>query len=84
MNIMQANNLTEISADIATILVDKEQTICVAESSSGGLISASLLAVPGASAFFLGGGVIYTRAARKAFLPSEGKSLTGIRSAAEP
>ena len=84
VNIMQANNLTEISADIATILVDKEQTICVAESSSGGLISASLLAVPGASAFFLGGGVVYTREARKAFLPSEGKSLSGLRSASEP
>ena len=84
VNIMQANNLTEISADIATILVDKKQTLCVAESSSGGLISASLLTVPGASAFFLGGGVIYTRAARKAFLPSEGKSLSGLRSASEP
>ncbi len=48
----------------------KEQgcTVAVAESSAGGLVSAALLSVPGASAYFLGGGVIYTREARRALL----------------
>ena len=52
-------------------------------SSAGGLISAALLAVPGASAYFLGGGVIYTRAARRALLRVEDESVTSIRSSTE-
>ncbi len=40
----------------------------MAESACGGLISASLLAVPGASAYFLGGTVVYTYKSRKAIL----------------
>jgi nicotinamide-nucleotide amidase len=45
----------------AALLKSRRQTIAIAESSAGGLISAALLAVPGASAYFLGGGVYYTR-----------------------
>ena len=45
-------------------LKDRKETVAVAESSSGGLISAALLGVPGASAYYLGGGVIYTPKAR--------------------
>jgi nicotinamide-nucleotide amidase len=56
--------LVGIAAQIAAKLIERKQTIAVAESSTGGLISAALLAVPGASAYFLGGGVIYTRDAR--------------------
>ena len=48
---------------IATLLKSRGETIAVSESSSGGLISAALLAVPGASAYFVGGGVLYTRTA---------------------
>src|ERR1700733_13200023 len=48
---------------IAERLVARRETIAVAESSAGGLISAALLAVPGASAYFVGGGVVYTRKA---------------------
>ncbi len=44
------------------------ETIAVAESSSGGLVSASLLSVLGASSYFLGGGAIYTREARRSLL----------------
>jgi len=51
--------LVAIAEQVAARLVERPQTIAVAESSTGGLISASLLAVPGASAYFLGGGVIY-------------------------
>ena len=54
--------------DCAAILKDNGWTVAVSESSSGGLVSAALLAVPGASAYFRGGGVIYTRDARRELL----------------
>ena len=44
----------------------------------------ALLAIPGASAFLLGGGVIYTARARHALLPDAGDALDGVRSASEP
>jgi PncC family amidohydrolase len=46
---------------IAQMLKERNETVAVAESSAGGLISAALLAVPGASAYFRGGVVVYTR-----------------------
>jgi len=58
----------EPSNAVAEILKAREQTVAVAESSTGGLISASLLAVPGASAYYLGGSVIYTMRARRELL----------------
>src|SRR6185295_11232267 len=59
-------------------------TIAVAESSTGGLISASLLAVPGASAYFLGGAVVYTRQARRTLMSIPDPAMAGLRSASEP
>src|SRR3954470_24504456 len=56
----------------AAALVAREETIAVAEGSCGGLISAALLAVPGASAYFLGGAVIYTAHASRAFMSGSG------------
>ena len=53
---------------IAKLLRDRGESVAVAESSAGGLISAALLAVPGASAYFLGGGVVYTRQSREAIV----------------
>lgn len=53
---------------VAALLKARKQTVAVAESSTGGLLSASLLAVPGASAYYLGGTVIYTLKARNEFL----------------
>src|SRR3954466_1236481 len=55
----------------------------VAEGSCGGLISASLLAVPGASAYYAGGTVIYTAAARRAFLDGAVPTPPGLRGATE-
>jgi PncC family amidohydrolase len=60
------------------------QSIGVAESSTGGIVSAALLAVPGASAYFRGCGVIYTRAARIALLGITDADMAGMRSASEP
>ena len=48
------------------------------------MISASLLAVPGASAYFLGGAVVYTRRARVALLGITDEAMVGMRSASEP
>jgi len=78
------DDLTKISAPVAELLKARGETVAVAESSGGGLVSAALLAVPGASAYFLGGGVIYTLAAREALLPPGGDALKGVRSASEP
>src|SRR3981081_3638734 len=69
---------------IAAKLIERKQTIAIAESSTGGLISAALLAVPGASAYFLGGGVIYTRDARKILMDIPDEAMKGIRSASAP
>jgi nicotinamide-nucleotide amidase len=76
--------LVAIAEKIAAKLIERRQTIAVAESSTGGLISASLLAVPGASAYFLGGGVIYTRDARRILMEIPDEAMKGIRSASEP
>jgi PncC family amidohydrolase len=78
------NELDPLARSLATILKDRKETIAVAESSAGGLISAALLSVPGASAYFLGGGVIYTQAARRALLRLPDESVKGIRSSSEP
>jgi PncC family amidohydrolase len=77
-------DLVPIAAKIAAILIERRQTIAVAESSTGGLISASLLAVPGASAYFLGGAVVYTRDARRILMDIPDEAMKGIRSASEP
>ncbi|WP_198369831.1 CinA family protein [Roseomonas rosulenta] len=60
------------------------ETVAVAESSAGGLISAALLAQPGASAYFLGGAVVYTKAARAGLLGITDDDMAGMRSSSEP
>ena len=50
-------SLAELAGAVGALLKERKQTIGVAESSAGGLISATLVAVPGASAFYLGGSV---------------------------
>src|SRR6201990_3052278 len=78
------NDLLPLAETIAARLKARSETIAVAESSTGGLISAALLAVPGASAYFLGGGVIYTRDARRILMEIPDDAMKGIRSASEP
>ncbi len=75
-------NLSGLAGDLGALLKQNEQTISVAESSSGGLVSAALLSIPGASAYFAGGGVIYTRDARREFL-SLPEEIVTMRAATE-
>lgn len=76
--------LAELAQAVGALLKERKQTIAVAESSAGGLINATLVAVPGASAYYLGGGVIYTVNARLGLLGLEKSDVTGMRSASEP
>jgi nicotinamide-nucleotide amidase len=77
-------HLVELAEQVAQRLIARKQTIAVAESSTGGLISAALLAVPGASAYFLGSAVVYTRDARRILMEIPDDAMRGIRSASEP
>src|SRR5579864_6094299 len=77
-------SLMPLAERLAERLKAKEETVAVAESSSGGLISAALLAVPGASAYFLGGAVVYTAKARHRLMGIERETMVGVRSSSEP
>jgi PncC family amidohydrolase len=81
---MRIETLLPVAEQVAALLKQRGETIAVAESSTGGLISATLLAVPGASAYFLGGAVVYTRLARDLLMDIPHAALLGMRSASEP
>ena len=69
---------------VARLLKQRGETLAVAESSTGGLIAAALLALPGASAYFLGGAVVYTQLARRVLLDIADISSLGIGASTEP
>jgi nicotinamide-nucleotide amidase len=75
--------LLSLGEQVGRFLIDKHQTIAVAESSAAGLISAALLSVPGASAYFVGGAVVYTRTSRTGLLDIPESALDGIRASTE-
>ena len=77
-------SLTALGSVVGTLLKERKQTLGVAESSAGGLINAALVAVPGASAYYLGGAIVYTLAGRAALLGLTAQDMMGIRSASEP
>src|SRR5678815_3727997 len=77
-------HLVSVAEQIAAVLVARKQTIVIAESSTAGLISAALLAVPGASAYFLGAAVVYTRQSRRLLLDIPDAALDGMRPSTEP
>jgi len=72
-------SLDLVRESVAKLLKEKGETVAVAESSTGGLISANLLAVPGASAYYSGGTVIYTKESRKIFLNLPKEKLRGLK-----
>ena len=78
------NALFEAARQLAPLLISRRHTVAVAESSIGGLVSAALLAVPGASAYYLGGGVVYTARARHRLLDLKREDVRGLKSASEP
>ena len=79
---MQA--LLPLAERLGALLKDRNETVAVSESSSGGLVSAALLAVPGASAYFMGGAVVYTGRVRTALLGITDDQMAGLRSSSEP
>src|SRR5437879_3620244 len=77
-------DLLPIAGRIGALLKERRETIVVAESSTGGLVSAALLSVPGASVYFLGGAVVYTLQARRVLLDIADAAVAGMRGASEP
>jgi len=77
-------SLTALGSVVGTLLKDRKQTLAVAESSAGGLLNAALVAVPGASAYYLGGVIVYTLTSRSALLGVTPEDMINMRSASEP
>ncbi|HTT74405.1 MAG TPA: CinA family protein [Candidatus Binataceae bacterium] len=77
-------DLLPLAQKLGDRLKQRRETIVIAESSTGGLISAALLSVPGASAYFLGGAVVYTLKARELLMNIPNEAVKGMRSASEP
>jgi PncC family amidohydrolase len=75
--------MREQAEHVARLLVARGETISIAEGSCGGLISSELLAVPGASAYFVAGTVIYTPTATRAFVSGTLPTPAGLRGATE-
>ena len=76
--------MNDLAQAIARILAERRQTLAVVESSAGGLINAAMVAVPGASAYYLGGCIVYTAASREGLLGISAADMKGLRSASEP
>ena len=77
-------DLNSMAASVGELLKQRQQTIAVSESSCGGLISATLVAVPGASAYYVGGAVVYTRVAQQGLLRVPDQAMKDIRASSEP
>jgi len=78
------DSLIAIGSTVGALLKERRETLAAAESSAGGLINAALVAVPGASSYYLGGAIVYTLAGRSALLHLSAEDMAGIRSASEP
>jgi nicotinamide-nucleotide amidase len=76
-------DLVKQASELAARLKARNHTVAVAESSTGGMLCAALLAVPGASAYFIGGAVVYTRASRRVLLGISDEAMAGLRPATE-
>jgi nicotinamide-nucleotide amidase len=76
-------DVLRIAAEVGARLAERKETVAIAESSAGGLIAAALLAVPGASAYFRGGGVVYTLDAKSKLLGATREEMSEPRAATE-
>lgn len=81
---MQQQLNTDQVASVGELLKARGETVAVAESSTGGLIAASLLSVAGASAYFLGGSVVYTLLSRRELLKIRAADVEGLSPLSEP
>jgi len=77
-------SLLSMAESIGALLKERGETVAVSESSTGGLVAAALLSVPGASAYFVGGGVVYTQTSRDVLLQINLDDHPGVRSSSEP
>jgi PncC family amidohydrolase len=78
-----ASSLTDPARRVGDLLRERGESVAVAEGSAGGLISAALLSVPGASAYYLGGAIIYTVVASRAWMAGAVETPRGMRGATE-
>jgi len=76
--------LSVLATRVGETLRARAETLAVVESSAGGLVSAALLTIPGASAYFRGGAVVYSRRAGRALLGLTAEDMTGMRGETEP
>ena len=76
-------NISAMAVPVGMLLKERGQTVAVAESSAGGLICAALLAVPGASAYFLGGGAVYTSTAKQLLMDIPDATMHAARAATQ-
>ena len=76
-------DLGSLAETAGALLRERGETVAVVESSAGGLVSAALLAAPGASAYFVGGAVVYTRTAQQGLLRVPDEAMEGLRASTE-
>lgn len=75
--------LHPLAARIAELLRARGEKVAVADGATGGLIAATLLTVPGALDFFVGGGVVYSLRARDVLFALPWEAYQGMRGASE-
>ncbi|MBC7956073.1 MAG: CinA family protein [Cytophagales bacterium] len=81
---MDITKLFALGTLVGDKLVARSETIAVAESSTGGLISAALLSRAGASAYYFGGAVLYTRRSFRLLTTLTADDMAGMRSSSAP
>ena len=77
-------DLSPLAASVGELLKQRGDTIAITESSCGGLISAALVSIPGASAYYRGGAVVYTRVAQQGLLQVPDSAMENMRASSEP
>jgi PncC family amidohydrolase len=76
--------IDQVAEEVARRLAERGESVAVAESAAGGLISAALLGVAGASGYFKGGVVVYNAAAKERLAGMTPAELEAHRSATMP